>query len=163
MEEGTIVRRGDFSGKQSHTVLRNWHVGGGSKSVNPVLRPRADRRGDWRSLGVPGPDSGLALDLALVSQASLRLPAHQQRGKEGSMCWGAQMGSTSGEQQLGTHLQQGYVALGLGWNQKVLVGLGVSVRGPAMLQTEFKPEKYCLVAIIMVNPAPRTLTWENTL
>ena len=67
-----------------------------------------------------GPDSGLALDLALVSQASLKLPAHQQRGKEGSMCWGAQMGSTAGEQQLGTHLQQGYVALGLGWNQKVL-------------------------------------------
>ena len=77
------------------------------------------------------------------------------------MCWGAQMGSTAGEQQLGTHLQQGYVALGLGWNQKVLVGLGVSVRGPAMLQTEFKSEKYCLVAIIMVNSAPRTLTWPT--
>ena len=33
VEEGTMVRRGDFRGKQSHTVLQNWHVGGGSKSV----------------------------------------------------------------------------------------------------------------------------------
>lgn len=98
-----------------------------------------------------------------MSQASLRLPAHQQRGKEGSMCWGAEVGSTAGEQRLGTHLRQGYVALGLGWNQKVLVGPGVSVRGPAMLQAEFKPEECCFVAIIMVNSAPRTLTWKNTL
>ena len=43
------------------------------------------------------------------------------------------------------------------------MGLGVSVMGPAMLRAEFKPEKCCLVAIIMVNSAPRTLTWENTL
>lgn len=66
----------DFSGDQAwmgHTILHNWHV-----------------------RGVRGSDSGLAQDLALTSQAFLRLPAHQQRGKEGVLastggvhCWGA--------------------------------------------------------------------------
>ena len=61
----------DFSGDQAwmgHTILHNWHV-----------------------RGVRGSDSGLAQDLALTSQAFLRLPAHQQRGKEGVLArhrWG---------------------------------------------------------------------------
>lgn len=49
VEVRTVVRRGfhDFSGDQAlmgHTILQNWHVGGGSRSVNPVLGPRADSR-----------------------------------------------------------------------------------------------------------------------
>lgn len=88
-----------------------------------------------RRLGGHGSDSGLAQDMALVSQASLRLPAHpQRRGRRhvestsGVHCWGAVKETWSAP---GIVCELPPVSAG---TRGSIGGVGVRVRGPAILQ-----------------------------
>lgn len=81
-----------------------------------------------------GPDSGLASGLGPSVPGFSEAASTSAEGEGRFHVLGSRgVGSTAGEQRLGTHLQQGYVALSR-LEPEGSFGAGVSVRGPAMLQ-----------------------------
>lgn len=86
----------------SPTILQNWHVGDSRDRASPILGspPQITDMETSRRLGVRGSDGGAAQGLALVSQASRRPPACQQRKEGGAGCGRAQAGFSAAERQL---------------------------------------------------------------